>query len=469
MSSTMRSRLLAILSGALSLLASLIFALTVSRRLPPEDLALLNIFNSAYAIGTSIASYITAWYPRVFAKDPAAYQRYFAAGLVVGFLGWASGVLYLLLYQTFDLLIFLLLAAMLALYVTPAAAYMSVHRQTRAAALGVVSQFIKIVGALFIRTHPTVYTTLLVNLLVALPPFLAFRKKPDFKKWRFTLKEALYGASFQTLTILTTVGGGLYLYMAYTAGGGEVLYLGYLLFQFSKMVYPALALAPLMYGSMLLEDKVERRALLDGALLLYIYIIASAVMLNTPAHLIALIRPQELANETLTAAMSLNAFALLMSGIFLHISNVLLAEEKKPILTLRDKAAKPLYFDIGLIPLYMSLFFYLVSSHGVVGLVAMWIVTSAVGVAVRLHYIYTKSILTKLYLPAIISLSSTLVLPHMYIEPRTSVGEAFLNVFIHAVYYGGFAAFVFTLLSQPAREIIRSAWQRACVLINSIR
>ena len=59
------SRLLAVVGGIIAILASLMFSLSVSRRLSPSDLAILNLVNSAYAIGTAIMAYITGWYPRV--------------------------------------------------------------------------------------------------------------------------------------------------------------------------------------------------------------------------------------------------------------------------------------------------------------------------------------------------------------------------------------------------------------------
>lgn len=459
MSSTARSRALAVVSGALSLVASLVFALVVSRRLPPEDLALLNVFNSAYAIGTSITAYVTGWYPRVLAREPAAYGRLFAAGLVLGLGGWAAGVSYLFLFAArgleVDWPILALLGAMLALHVVPAGAYLSVYRQTTAAALGVVSQVVKIGGAQLVRTHPTAETALLISLFMSLPNAVAVRKKPDFSQWRKALREVVQGAPFQTLATLATSGGALLQYAVILGGGVAALYYGYLLFQFSKMVYPALAVVPLMYGSMLLAEKIEKRALLDGALLIYIYLAASALMLNAPQYLIALVRPQELTSQVLINAMTLNSVALLLSGVYIHISNVMMAEEKKPILSIRDRPAKALLFDLATTPLWFALAFYLVALYGAVGLVAVWIVSSLTSIAVRLRYVYTKSVMPKLYAPGAAALAATYLLPRPPLELKAAAAEALINVAVLTAYYGGVSAAVFTALSTPAREALR--------------
>jgi len=431
------SRLLAVVGGALSLVASLIFSLSVSRRLPPGDLAVLNLVNSAYAIGTTIMAYITGWYPRVLAKDPGVYGNLFAAGLLVAGVAWAAAAGYLLLfaqYGAWDPTVLALLGVMLVLYAVPAGAYLSVHRQRLAAALGAVSQLVKIGGALVVRQHPTVEAVLAVNVLMSLPQALAVRVKPTFRGAFLTLLRLVRGAPFQTLSLVNTTLNGLMQYVVTAAGGAVMLYYGFVLFQLSKLVYPALTIIPLMYGSLLTAADKERRALVDGAIILLFYTIPAAVMLKAPEVLLAVLRPQEVGNEELLVSMRLNALALLLYGMQIHAWNTLMGIEPKDILTLRDRPAQALVFDIIFFPVNALLTYIAVSRLGVVGWMTMSIMALVYSLIVRLRYIPSWRPLLALYLSHIAALGATAIIPSLPLRPSPSILTTLIAATIYALY-----------------------------------
>jgi len=139
-----------------------------------------------------------------------------------------------------------------------------------------------------------VEAVLAVNVLMSLPQALAVRVKPAFRGALPTLLRLVRGAPFQTLSLAAAALGGLMQYVVAAAGGAAMLYYGFVLFQLSKMVYPALTIVPLMYGSLLTAADKERRALVDGAIILFLYAVPAAVMLKAPEVLLAVLRPQEL-------------------------------------------------------------------------------------------------------------------------------------------------------------------------------
>ncbi|ABO09451.1 hypothetical protein Pcal_2036 [Pyrobaculum calidifontis JCM 11548] len=450
------SRLLAFTSGGLALLASLVFSLSVSRRLPPNDLAVLNLVNSAYSIGINLMSYVTGWYPRVLAKDPGAYGSLFAAGLLTAGVAWAAAAGYLLLfahYGAWDPALLALLGAMLVLYAVPAGAYLSVHRQRLAAALGAASQLVKIGGALAVRQHPTVEAVLTVNVLMSLPQALAIRVKPAFRGALLTLFRLVRGAPFQTLSLATTALGGLMQYVVAAAGGAVMLYYGFVLFQLSKMVYPALTIVPLMYGSLLTAADKERRALVDGAIILFLYAVPAAVMLKAPEALLAVLRPQELGNGELLAAMRLNAVALLLSGVQLHAWNVLLGVEPREILTLRDRPAKALLLDIAFFPANVLLTYVAVSRLGAVGLVAANAAALAYSAVVRLYYLPMWKPLLALYLSHFAALGAAVLVPPLPLQPSTNVAVALAVAAAYALYLAAPVATVLLAASPVYRQL----------------
>jgi len=431
------SRLLAVVGGIITILASLIFSLSISRRLSPSDLAILNLVNSAYAIGTTIMAYVTGWYPRVLAKDPGAYGNLFAAGLLTAGVAWAAAAGYLFLfahYGAWDPELLALLGAMFVLYAVPAGAYLSVHRQRVAAALGAASQLVKIGGALAVRQHPTVEAVLTVNVFMSLPQALAVRVKPAFRSALPTLLRLLRGAPFQTLSLVSTTLNGLMQYVVAAAGSAVMLYYGFILFQLSKMVYPALTIIPLMYGSLLTVADKERRALVDGAILLLFFTIPAAVMLKAPEVLLAVLRPQEVSNEELLVAMKLNALALLLYGMQLHAWNTLMGIEPKDILTLRDRPAKALFFDIAFFPVNALLTYIAISQVGVVGWMATIILALVYSLTARLRYIPSWRPLLMLYLSHFVALGVVAIIPPLPLRPSASILTALISVTIYTFY-----------------------------------
>ncbi|MCI4447546.1 MAG: hypothetical protein JHC20_06525, partial [Pyrobaculum sp.] len=392
-------RSLAVLGGVYALVASVIYTLVVTRRLPAEELAVLTVFNSGYAIALSILGYVTSWYPRVLAKEPERFSELAGAGVLASILAWTSLVVYIAIYGKFDAAVLALGLTLLILSAWPAGAYLSIYRQKTLALLGYVSQTAKLAGAFIVRLNPTTSTVLLINIAMSLPTAVAKLARPRIRL--STLKELFRGAPYQTLSLFSALIGGLATYAMFAAGGDLLLSYNYVLFQIGKSVYPALAIVPLMYGSLLAEANKLRRALLDGAVLLYLYLVAAAVMAKSPEWYVALLRPSELGSVPLIEAVWLNGAALLASGILLHADTVLKGVEEKTVFTLRDKPAKALMLDIASAPFTITLIYLLAKAHGALGMVIAFTISGSLSVAYRLWLLGRGylPLLTKLYLP----------------------------------------------------------------------
>jgi len=457
--SVYKSRVLAILGGGLSLVASLVFSLAVTRRLPPEDLAVLNLVNSAYAIGTNIMAYVTAWYPRILARNPGAYEGLFAAGLLTAGIAWAAAVGYLFLflpYGAWDFVILVLLGVMFLLYAVPAGAYLSVHRQELAATLGIVSQAIKIGGALVIRLSPTVDTALLINILVSLPQALSMRIMPAFRKAIPLLVYLIRGVPFQSLILISAILNGLMQYVIVTAGGAIMLYYVFILLQLSKIVYPVFNIVTLMYGSLLATSNKESRALVDGALILFFYVVPAALMLKEPELLLAVLRPQELNNTDLLIAIKLYGITLLLSGIHLHASNVLLGFESKEVIILKDRPAKALLLDIAFFPVNAVLTYTAVSRLGIIGFVTTTIIWHIYSLGNRLYYLpIRRSLIIKLYFPLFVALIPPVLAPRLPLRPSINIVTTLAITTVYLLYIAVIVATMLIILSPLYRQIIR--------------
>ncbi|MFN3805201.1 MAG: hypothetical protein ACK4SY_09105 [Pyrobaculum sp.] len=451
----MGSRAIALASGVVSLVASFMFALVVTRRLLPQDLALLAVVNTAVAIATTVAGYASAWYPRILSREPNAYGELLAAGLILAAVGWAAGVFYILLFSPWlaaGLEILTLYLAVTLLSTTPAAAYLSVHRQRLSALLSLAAQAIKMGGVWAVRMWPTAASVLLLNALMSLPTALAVRARPRLNLKTF--KTLAAGAPFQTLVLLTTLAGSTVVYAIAAAGGDTALYYNMLLFQMSKALYPALSIVPLMYGSMLTSG-VERRALIDGAIYTAVLLAVSATMLNSPQVFLALLRPQEVENDALLTAVRINAIALILWGFALHHAwPTLMAEEKKTIISTRDKPSRALALELAATPAVAILHYLAVLHHGAVGLAAAGTIWGLYTLAVKLRYVeIRRALATRLYLPTALALGVTTLLPPLPHTPRVEVINAVVDAALHAAYYTAPAYLTMAVISQPFRQL----------------
>jgi hypothetical protein len=451
------ARLLAVLGGVYALVVSVVYTLAVTRRLPTEELAVLTVFNAGYAIALSVLGYVTTWYPRVLAKEPERLSELAGAGLLTSLLAWTSLLVYMATYGKLDVAVLAIGLVLLVLSAWPAGAYLSVHRQRALAVLGYVSQTVKLAGAFAVRLNPTVATVLLINVAMSLPTALAKLTKPKMSGVLSALRELIRGAPYQTLSILSALVGGLGTYAVFMAGGDLLLSYSFILFQIAKSVYPALAIVPLMYGSLLTESNKLRRALLDGAVLLYLYLVAAAIMAKSPEWYIAVLRPSELGSAQLTEAVWLNGVAVLASGILLHVDTTLRGHEEKVIFTLRDKPAKALMFDIAIAPLAITLIYLLAKTYGAPGMVVAYVISTSLATAYRLRLLGRRylPLLTKLYLPA----AAALVL--IYAAPlpllpyvKGSAVETILTYLPNAATLAATSLGFFATLSQPTRDAL---------------
>jgi hypothetical protein len=458
-------RSLAVLGGVYALVASVIYTLVVTRRLPAEELAVLTVFNSGYAIALSILGYVTSWYPRVLAKEPERFSELAGAGVLASLLAWVSLAVYIAVYGKFDAAVLALGLTLLILSAWPAGAHLSIYRQKTLALLGYVSQTAKLAGAFIVRLSPAVSTVLLINVAMSLPTTLAKLAKPRIHL--ATLKQLIRGAPYQTLYLLSTLIGGLATYAVFAAGGDLLLSYSYVLFQIGKSVYPALSIVPLMYGSLLAEANKLRRALLDGAVLLYLYLVAAAVMAKSPDWYVAVLRPSELGSVQLIEAVWLNGAALLASGILLHADTVLKGAEEKTVFTLRDKPAKALMLDIAAAPFTITLTYLLAKTHGAPGMVIAFTISGSLAAAYRLWLLGRGylPLLTKLYLPAAAALALIYAAP-IPLLPYVKGGalETILMYLPNALLLGGLTLALLAVSSPAAREALSTSLRRLGVL-----
>lgn len=402
---------MAVIGGAYSLAVSVVFTLVVTRRLPTPELALLSIFNTGLAVALSILNYVTAWYPRILAREPWRFEELAGAGTVAALAAWAALAAYLAIYGVLDLPVLAAGLALLILNAWPAGAYLSIHRQRLAAALGYVGQTVKLGGAFVVRQFPTVEAALLVNVAMSLPSLFAKRAGIRLSAALRAFRGVAAGAPYQTLYVAAAAAWSALTYAAFLAGGDRLLSYHYILFQISKAVYPALTIVPLMYGSLLVESDKLRRALLDGAALLYLYLIPAAVMAKSPDWFLALLRPAELGNTELVEAVRLNGIALLLSGIFLHVDTTLRGAEDRSIFTLRDRPAKALMLDVVNSAAAALIVYVLAKAAGAPGMVIGFAISLAAAAGYRLWLLGYTKLLTELYLPAALALGLVYALP----------------------------------------------------------
>jgi len=459
------TRSLAVMGGVYALVASVIYTLVVTRRLPAEELAVLTVFNSGYAIALSILGYVTSWYPRVLAKEPERFSELAGAGVLASLLAWTSLAVYIAVYGKFDAAVLALGLTLLILSAWPAGAHLSIYRQKTLALLGYVSQTAKLAGAFIVRLNPTTSTVLLINIAMSLPTAVAKLARPRIRL--STLKELIRGAPYQTLYLFSTLIGGLATYAVFAAGGDLLLSYNYVLFQIGKSVYPALSIVPLMYGSLLAEANKLRRALLDGAVLLYLYLVAAAVMAKSPDWYVAVLRPSELGSVQLIEAVWLNGAALLASGILLHVDTVLKGVEEKTVFTLRDKPAKALMLDIAAAPLTITLTYLLAKAHGAPGIVIAFTISGSLAVAYRLWLLGRGylPLLTKLYLPAAAALALIYAAPIPLLPyVRGGALETILTYLPNALLLGGLTLALLATSSPAAREALSTLLRRLGIL-----
>jgi hypothetical protein len=222
-----------------------------------------------------------------------------------------------------------------------------------------------------------------------------------------------------------------------------------------------------MYGSLLAEANKLWRALLDGSVLLYLYLVAAAVMAKSPEWYVTLLRPSELGSVPLIEAVWLNGAALLASGILLHADTVLKGVEEKTVFTLRDKPAKALMFDIASAPFTITLAYLLAKVHGAPGMVIAFTISGSLSAAYRLWLLGRGylPLLTKLYLPAAVALVVIYAAPIPLLPyVRGGALETILTYLPNALLLGGLSLALLAAFSQAAREAFFALLRRLGVL-----
>jgi len=451
------ARVLGVLGGFYALVVSLVYTLIVTRRLQLSDLATLTVFNAGYGIATAFLGYATTWYPRILAKEPHRISELASVGLLVSILAWVIFTVYMALLGKFYASIAVLALILLVLASWPLGAYLLIYQQRLLALLGYVSQTIKLGGAYFIKSYPTVEVVLSVNVAMSLPTIFVKRIALKFSNVIPTLKELIRGAPYQTLSILATLAGAGVTYVISLGGGDALLAYNYLLAQVVKAVQPALPVVTLMYGSLLVVEDKLRRALIDGTIMLYIYLVVAAVVAKNPEWYLLVLRPSEATNTELLSAVRLNGFAFIAWGLLFHADTVLKGMEEKPIIGLKDKPAKALMLDISTYPVMYLLTYVMIKTYGVSGLVISSAITSAVMLIYRLVLLGSAFLVLgkKLYLPTILALFTLYVIP---IPQFPYAGGPILTTILsyvpNAVILATVTLVLFAALSPPARETL---------------
>jgi len=191
--------------------------------------------------------------------------------------------------------------------------------------------------------------------------------------------------------------------------------------------------------------------------LLYLYLVAAAIMAKSPEWYIAVLRPSELGSAQLMEAVWLNGVALLMWGFGLHADITLKSVEEKTIFTLRDKPAKAIMFDIAIAPLAITLTYLLAKTYGAPGMVIAYIISVPLTVAYRLKLLGRSylPLLTRLYLPAAVALALIYALP-LPLFPYVKGGavETILTYLPNAAILATISLGFFATFSQPTREAL---------------
>jgi len=154
------------------------------------------------------------------------------------------------MYGKLDAAVLAIGLVLLVLSAWPAGAYLSVCQQRTLSVLGYLAQTIKLVSAFGVRLNPSVI--LLIDAIMSLPAAIAKLTEPRISSAVSALRELIRGAPYQTFSLISATAGGLGTYAVFMAGGDLLLYYNFILSQISKSVYAALAIVPLMYGSLLM-------------------------------------------------------------------------------------------------------------------------------------------------------------------------------------------------------------------------
>jgi hypothetical protein len=204
--------------------------------------------------------------------------------------------------------------------------------------------------------------------------------------------------------------------------------------------------------------------LLDGAVLLYLYVLTASIMAKTPEWYIALLRPAELNNEELAEAVRLNAALLLASGIYLHIDTTLRGVEEKEVFTLRDRPSKALLFDISLAPFTILLTYTLAGSFGTPGMVAAQIPPHIFAIAYRMRLIgqHSKTLAIRLYIPLAAALFAVYLTPIPLTQYSTTSLLETVATYLPNLAILILTATIYTLaLAPPAREAAATLIKKA--------
>jgi len=107
-------------------------------------------------------------------------------------------------------------------------------------------------SAFVVRLSPSVSIVLLMDAIMSLPTTIAKLTEPQIPQRSFRVEGVDPRCPLPGAFSISATAGGLGTYAVFMAGGDLLLYYNFILSQISKSVYAALAIVPLMYGSLLM-------------------------------------------------------------------------------------------------------------------------------------------------------------------------------------------------------------------------
>lgn len=205
--SRVRVRFYAIISSALTLAASLIFSIAVTRKLPLLELGFLNVFAGAISFGTVPLGISNFMSPRLAAKYRNVQLTVILTSIVLGMIGMTiAGIFLLFLHSEIpgiyfnSILVLALLSILSSSMNSPFAGGLTILDRSRLVFTSIVTSSVKLVAIFYIfYSHWSLFSVLISTFIITLSGVIysgvsLLPHIKSFGKMKTTVKEFLSGS-----------------------------------------------------------------------------------------------------------------------------------------------------------------------------------------------------------------------------------------------------------------------------------
>ncbi|MEM3854553.1 MAG: hypothetical protein QXG99_03315 [Conexivisphaerales archaeon] len=277
-----RVRLYALISSTLTLVASLIFSIAITRKLPIMDLGYLNVFTGAISFGllpTGISNFIT---PRLAARYRHVQITVLISSMLLGFVGMAIAGTFLFLIHSeipkfyfYSMLILALLSVLSYSFNAPFVGSLTVLNRPRMVFTSIITSIVKLVAIFYIfYSHWSLISVLISTFIITLSGVIYSGMSlvpymQSFGKLKTTLREFLSGSWIAMLGYASSNLRSVDTFMI-AAIGGILDNAGWQVLNIIGSVYAFRGmLMNLTYGELLQLGSHAKQAYIDFLLLMF--------------------------------------------------------------------------------------------------------------------------------------------------------------------------------------------------------